>query len=277
MIYLQNLIVFLIFVCILSLNRNTPLYFFSGSGIDSVNRYYHLYSPLCMKQIYIAILVLFSSVTSAQQNYPLYLQSGVTTPESNLNTFQNAPEPTDVFNGYYCRFLQFTDLPNKEQQDAIRRSGLVLMDYVPKNAFMTAIPKGYDKSKLTALGVRAVIRQEPAQKISRTISGGFQDWAVNAPGTVDLDVQYYAHLSETSVLNAAAKYGRVLGRLAENHVISIRIADNALWTLAEEPWVFFINSIAAPSGKDDTKGRSLHRSNTINTDFVTGRHYDGTG
>ena len=63
------------------------------------------------------------------------------------------------------------------------------MDYVPKNAFMTAIPKGYDKSKLTALGVRAVIRQEPAQKISRTISGGFQDWAVNAPGTVDLDVQ----------------------------------------------------------------------------------------
>ncbi len=230
-----------------------------------------------MKKLYIAILVLFSLVTSAQQNYTLYLQSGTTTPESNLNTFQNAPEPVDLFEGYYCRFLQFTELPNKEQQDAMRRTGLVIMDYVPKNAFMTAIPKGYDKSKLSALGVRAVIKQEPAQKISRTISGGFQDWAVNAPGTVDLDVQYYAHLNSTSVLNAAAKYGRVLGHLAENHVISIRIADKALWNLAEEPWVFFINSIAAPSVKDDTKGRSLHRSNSINTDFVTGRHYDGTG
>ncbi|MBL0096024.1 MAG: hypothetical protein IPP46_05615 [Bacteroidetes bacterium] len=85
-----------------------------------------------MKKIYIAILVLFSLVTSAQQNYTLYLQSGTTTPESNLNTFQNAPEPVDLFEGYYCRFLQFTELPNKEQQDAMRRTGLVIMDYVPK-------------------------------------------------------------------------------------------------------------------------------------------------
>ena len=41
--------------------------------------------------------------------------------------------------------------------------------------------------------------------------------------------------------------------------------------------MFYINTIAAPGEKEDTKGRSLHRSNVINSDYATGRHYNGTG
>ncbi len=231
---------------------------------------------LCLTVL--SALILLSTTTHAQQqDYRLYLQSGTSQPEANLTTFISSPDPSDTYNGFYFRFLQFNQLPGKDQQDAIRRSGLVLMDYIPKNTFMTAIPVGYDKSKLTQLGVRAVIKQEPVHKISRTIAGGFQDWAVNAPGTVDLDVQYQSSLPLPAVLQSAARYGRILGHQAVNRIITIRTDDASLMALAQEPWVFFVNSIAAPSEKDDTKGRSLHRSNIINSDFTTGRRYDGTG
>lgn len=226
--------------------------------------------------IFLSSLLVFLSPAKAQP-YPLYLQSGFIVPEANLATFLLSPVPADVYAGYYYRFLQFTDMPDREAQEAIRKSGLVLMDYVPKNTFMTAIPERYDRSKLASLGVRAVIQQDPSQKVSRSIAGGFQDWAINERGTVDLDIQYHANIPLPAALAAAGKFGRILGHQAQNRTISIRIRDTDLMKLTTEPWVFFVNSIAAPSEKEDTKGRSLHRSNTINSDFITGRRYDGTG
>lgn len=233
-----------------------------------------------MKKLYVwifAALVLFSTAASAQPDTRIYLQSGTITTESNLEAFIASPTPADVFGGYYYRFLQFNTVPGKEQQDAMRNSGLVVMDYIPKNTFMTAIPVRYDRTRLAAFGVRAVIKQEQNHKISRNIIGGFQDWAIKEKGTVDLNVQYQANVSLPAALAAIAKHGTVLGHNAQNRIITIRAGEFSLMALAAEPWVFFINTIAAPSVKDDTKGRSLHRSNVINSDYATGRHYDGAG
>ncbi|MBK7886699.1 MAG: hypothetical protein IPJ86_05150 [Bacteroidetes bacterium] len=144
-----------------------------------------------MKKLYVwifAALVLFSTAASAQQDTRIYLQSGTITTESNLEAFIASPTPADVFGGYYYRFLQFNTVPGKEQLDAMRNSGLVVMDYIPKNTFMTAIPVRYDRTRLAAFGVRAVIKQEQNHKISRNIIGGFQDWAIKEKGTVDLNV-----------------------------------------------------------------------------------------
>lgn len=233
-----------------------------------------------MKKLYVwifAAMVLFSTAASAQQDYRIYLQSGTISSPSNVAEFIAAPAPTDVFEGYYYRFLQFNSVPVKEQRDAMRKSGLVIMDYIPKNTFMTAIPARYDRAKLAAFGVRAVIKQEQDQKISRNIIGGFQDWAVKEKGTVDLNVQYQANVSLPSALAAISRHGTVLGHNAQNRIITVRVSDFAWTALAAEPWIFYINTIAAPSEKEDTKGRSLHRSNVINSDYATGRHYDGSG
>ena len=232
-----------------------------------------------MKSIYLWICsaVLLCTTAASAQDYRLYLQSGTVQTETNLSSFVSSGTPADVYNGYYYRFLQFNSMPTREQQAAMRKSGLVLLQYAPKNAFMTAIPVRYDRSKLAAFGVRTVLQQEQAQKISRNIIGGFQDWAINEKGTVDLNVQYHGNIPTPLALRSAAKFGTILGQQEKNKVITIRVSDFSLMSLAAEPWVFFVNTIAAPSEKEDTKGRSLHRSNAINTDFATGRHYDGSG
>ncbi|MBL7923756.1 MAG: S8 family serine peptidase [Bacteroidia bacterium] len=226
--------------------------------------------------LFAAVLLGFSTVF-AQQDNRLYLQSGTVQTEANLESFISSAVPADVFSGYYYRFLQFNSLPTNDQKAAMAKSGLVLMDYLPKNTFMTAIPVRYDRAQLAGFGVRSVIRQEQVHKISRNIIGGFQDWAIREKGTVDLNVQYQGNITLPAALAAAARQGQILSHQAQNRIITLRVSDFSLMTLAAEPWVFFINTIAAPSEKDDTKGRSLHRTNVISSDFVTGRHYDGSG
>ena len=221
------------------------------------------------------ILLLLASGTQAQKNYKLQLQSGTIEAEENLHSFISGPQIPNEFNGYYYRFLQFNTIPGKSQQDEMRNMGLVLMDYIPGNAFMTAIPVQFNKQLLKNFGVRAVLKQSSTQKISKNIIGGFQDWAMNEKGKVDLNVQYHSSIPVAVALAAAQKQGQILSVQSENNVIVMRISDFSLMTLAAEPWVFFINTIAAPSEKEDTKGRSLHRSNIINSDYATGRHYDG--
>lgn len=223
----------------------------------------------------LAALLFCTTAVKSQNDYRLYLQSGTLHPEANLNAFIAEAPPTDLFGGYYYRFLQFSSMPTNEQKEAMKKSGLLLMDYVPKHTFMTAIPVSFNKAALSAFGVRAVIRQEETQKISRNIIGGFQEWAINEKGSVDLNVQYQANIPLSVALAQSARFGRVLAQNDKNRMITLRVSDFTWRLLAAEPWVFFINSIAAPGEKEDTKGRSLHRSNVINSDYATGRHYDG--
>lgn len=230
-----------------------------------------------IRHILLATLLVAAGLKSSTAQSKLLLQSGTVVTTRNVEAFIAGPEPGDVSGGYYCRFLQFATMPTQELKVAMKNSGLILSDYVPQNTFMTAIPVRYNRNQLKQFGVVAVIKMDATMKTSRTLAEGFDAWAVKQPGTADLDVQYQAHLSLPQALEQAAGFGTVLSHRATNRTITLRIADHSLKTLAEAPWVFFINSVAAPDIPDDTRGRSLHRSNIINSDFFTGRKYDGSG
>jgi PKD repeat protein len=233
-----------------------------------------------MNRIYtwlFAVGILLSTVSVAQQNTSLYLQSGTVQPPSNLSEFIAENSPSDVFNGYYYRLIQFNSLPGMNEQNAMRQSGLIIMDYIPTNAFVVAIPVSFSKSLLNAFNVRAVVKLSATQKISRNIIGGFQDWAINERGTVDLTVQYQSNISHSAALTSALEHGKLLSQEPKARIINLRVSDFSLMNLAAQPWVSFVNTIAAPGEKEDTKGRSLHRTNMIKSDYATGRHYDGKG
>lgn len=225
----------------------------------------------------VLLLTAFSLQSAFSQTMPLYLQSGTVHLPANTESFIQGPQPSDVYQGFYYRFLQFEQMPDRQACESIRRSGVLLLNYLPKNTFMAAIPVRYNKNLLSGFGVRSVIPQQENQKISRTITGAFPAWAVKEKGFVDLDVQYHSNIPLEKALAAASAQGKILNHLAINHTITLRISDNNLRQLAAQPWVYFVNSIAAPSEKEDTKGRSLHRSNVINSDYASGRHYDGNG
>lgn len=231
-----------------------------------------------MLRYYKVLFLLLCIVSSgyAQKN-AILLHSGTMQPSPNLEEFIQLPSPNDVVNGYYYRLLQFNAIPNAQQKSSLKSDGVILLDYIPQNTFMAAIPVRYDRNNLKNVNVRSVLRMQDVQKINRNILGAFPDYCVKLKGYADITVQYQGNIAHDVALRLAAPLGNILSSNAKTRVIDLRIRDNSLNTVAAQNWVFYVSAIAAPSFPEDTKGRSLHRSNVINSAFATGRHYDGTG
>src|SRR5690606_195734 len=60
-------------------------------------------------------------------------------------------------------------------------------------------------------------------------------------------------------------------------LIDLSIPDNCLSELANLPFVKWIELIIAPDVKDDTRGRSLHRANSLDPQTSVGDNYTGLG
>ena len=235
-----------------------------------------------MKKLDLLILLILVSLyfkANAQQDNRILLHSGAWLPAANLETFisSNQPVSSETFNGYYYRFIQFNSTPNEEQKILIKQSGIILLEYIPHNTFMAAVPVGYDRNKMRSFNIRSIDKQNPIQKISTKLLGIAPDYAVVEKGFVDVRVQYQKNIPLSNVLDAAQKVGTIIKAIEFNHVLTLRIPEKTIQQIAQLPWVIFIDAIAPVSIPDDTKGRSLHRSNVINSDYVMGRHYDGFG
>ena len=154
--------------------------------------------------ILISFLSTFCCLTAfAQQSLPLKLKSGTVIPAVNVNSTSSSVNQEDIFQGYYYRYLQFTSLPSKEVKAAMKASGLILMDYVPQNTFMTAIPHRYTVSTLSAFGVRSIIKADAIQKTDPKLLGEFPAYCVVETGSVDLAIQHQGNISKEDAIKAA--------------------------------------------------------------------------
>ena len=59
--------------------------------------------------------------------------------------------------------------------------------------------------------------------------------------------------------------------------ILLTVSPNELSMLSNNNQVWYIEPIDPPSKKENKTGRTLYRSNVINTNYFSGRHYDGSG
>jgi hypothetical protein len=50
----------------------------------------------------------------------------------NLSEFAQSSAPQDLFDGYYFRVLQFSNLPTPAIKAAMKAEGILLLDYLPK-------------------------------------------------------------------------------------------------------------------------------------------------
>jgi PKD repeat protein len=216
----------------------------------------------------------------AQSSNRIMLQSGAVEPEANLESFIASPLPSaqEQVDGFYFRFIQFNSVPSQEQKQKISSYGIMLADYIPYKTFMAAIPVSLDKQKLRELNIRAIVAQHPIQKISASLLAGVPQHAQMAKGKADLRIQYQKSISAARAFSLASAIGAVENVQEQGRIVFIRVDEKEIQNIASLPWVFFIEPIAPPSVPDDTRGRSLHRSDAINRlDFLPGRHYDGSG
>jgi PKD repeat protein len=233
-----------------------------------------------MKKILALIWMAMGTWAVAQTpSYDLLLQNGnLAMPANAAEMAQGyAPRPAQCFDGRYYMVVQFAAIPTQAHKEAMVREGLRFLDYLPDFAYLVSIPQDYRLGRLVDHGARSLMEPTDRLRLSKALyTGAYPDWALRE-GKLELIVQPYGDVSPAAIATELGKYYELLTEQAHPSHLRLRVETTRLFHLLQFPYIAYLEPVAPASTPDDFAGRSLHRSNAINTDYSAGRHYDGTG
>jgi len=216
----------------------------------------------------------------AQNNYEVLLQSGTEFfPENARDYVDEATLSADeIVDNHYYRLLQFYAIPSSTLLQEIKNEGIELLEYIPNKTYVASLPLDFDLNKLEELNVRSIQNLAQDWKISTDLNlDVFPEWAIQGD-QVEVMVKYHNNLRHEDILSfCSADDIQVIKHNGYNNFLLASISQDAVQEIASLPYVAFVELRPAPDVKDDTGGRSLHRSNAIDTNFPTGRSYTGDG
>ncbi|MDB9963730.1 S8 family serine peptidase [Vicingaceae bacterium] len=219
--------------------------------------------------------LIFSTQLSASKDYTLKLKSGdVTLPANNPNATLSATA-NSISEKYVV--VQFSEVPTNSEKEVLRQNGINLLEYLPLHAFIATITNASEVS-LRSLKIRAIAPFTAKYKFSKAVKNAENPgWAVSGN---EMDLMIEAHLDVTFSSLIAYFQSERFVILSENQTaeyIEVRIPKNKLNKLASSDIIKMIDYVPAPPETEDERGRTLHRSNMLDSDHPLGRKYDGTG
>jgi PKD repeat protein len=220
-----------------------------------------------------------SSMAMAQQSFKVHFAHGTEVFPENFREEMTKPIPTaDIANGFFVRYVQFNTLPSTEQQAALEREGAIWNGYVNYGAYRMLLPEGFDLTKMESLGARSIMAPQTRWKMHRNlVERPFGQWAVHEE-YVDLVVQVYPFVSiENGALQLESKRIQVLQKGNQNGALKIRVKQDEIESIVNLPYVRWAELMPEPPKKDDTNGRSLHRSSMMDSDHASGLKFNGEG
>ncbi len=225
---------------------------------------------------FLAFLFVFN-ISFAQGDYSILLQNeNVELPE-NIETFQwNQLPESAILNDGYIGWIQFYETPSQSIQDSFKNNNLQLIEYIPNKAYLFYFPNTTSISYLKDSGVRSITPVNGNYKLESNLRNGFiGDWAIDG-NNILVTLQYHNYVSSDFVINdLASKQISVSQEYKGSNNIDLSIPNNCLEDLSNLAYVKWVEVIVAPSVKDDTRGRSLHRSSNLDTQTGAGRNYTG--
>jgi len=232
-----------------------------------------------MRLLTILTFFILSATCFAQDSNPeILLKSGSFIPNNEFILEDFSTNSPSIFDGKYYRFMQFSVLPSTKQKQKIEKLGIHFLEYIPNNTFLVSISKNISKKKLESFRVNAIIPVKSEQKIHPKLQNGkTPDWAKDGDNAM-LEVLLYKDVNLALAfeqLKANSFNVKEINTYA--HVFIISTAISNLEKLANNPFVHFIAPIDPPSYPENKSGRTLHRSNVINAEYTSGRHYNGEG
>ncbi|HFA48437.1 MAG TPA: T9SS type A sorting domain-containing protein, partial [Bacteroidetes bacterium] len=213
-------------------------------------------------------------------NATVLLRTGATYFYENIKDYEKTATigKQEMVGGHYYRLLQFYELPSERQLAEIAKNGIQLLEYIPHNTYLAAIPVEFEIEKFKQLNVRSIQPIPQKLKTSAAIQNGeIPEWA-KAKNRAFLKLKFYKNLPHELVARFCEADGIKI--VATNHVnnfLRVSVATKNIGKTAALPYVAYLGFIPPPALPDDLLARSLHRSNAIDAAFPTGRKYDGKG
>src|SRR5688572_8317679 len=212
--------------------------------------------------------MLFPVMAFAQtSDYSLMLNSGRILPPENAKTINHDSETlrNSLFNGKYYVGLQFKTLPSEAQKVELATAGIVLHDYLPNLAYLASVPQHVNFTNLSNFGVRSIFRLNLVQKtVPAILKGDLLEYAVKVKGFADVTLTTYEPLKLAAISEQLAQNQiEVLEELEVFRSFTLRVPVENLASLVELPFVQWVEPIDPPNVAENSKGRTLHRVNTL--------------
>lgn len=228
-----------------------------------------------------AFVFLFASAQQKEKNYSILFKSGVVQLLPNVDAF-SSKDDLNMFSDFAQRkyvLLQFNSVPTTEERRIVEATGIRLLDYIPHFAFYASLPADLDPKVFASLNVRCLSEIKATYKLSPELNNNsIPQHAIKAAGTVDVNILYFNDVTRESVVNGLISNGAAVIKTSENlKTVTIRIKSDQIEKFVALPFVEYMETIAPDPTPDDTQGRSLHRSNEINSEQSNGLHYNGSG
>jgi PKD repeat protein len=215
----------------------------------------------------------------SQSAFPAHFSFGVENLPANFNTFKLLlPDKNEIAAGRYVRFIRTEKLISTENRALLAASGIHILEYVPGGIYLVSIPEYYDLTQLERVQVQSIMPVQPVWKLARNLrERPFGDWAVSGD-RVAVNVQIYPHVELAVAAELCKKNGwGVVKKGSNSHFIQLLIRQEELESAAALPFIQWMELIPPPAEPEDTKGRSLHRSNLLDSDAPSGKKYNGDG
>ncbi|MFC7356103.1 S8 family serine peptidase [Jejudonia soesokkakensis] len=228
--------------------------------------------------LFVAFL-LIATASFGQNDYTIRFQNEAIEIPENIHAFElnEMPESARLAGGTYS-WIQFYETPTQNIQNSFKANNIELIDYIPHKAYLAYIPNGVNESFLRNNNVRGIIPVPASVKLSEALQNGDYPEYATEGSKILVTLTFYDKVSSDFVINdLTTKQISLKQQFKSATVLELAIPDNCLEELSNLPYVKNIELITAPDVKDDTEGRSLHRSSGLDTQTSAGRNYTGEG
>lgn len=230
--------------------------------------------------ILLALLFCAANPLYSQTNFDVLLNTGTTTfPENVREYVETATIGLDeMIDGKYYRLLQFHKIPDQAKHDELAQAGIELLEYIPHMTYVAAIPTTFQASKFEDLGVRSIQHISQDMKMSSEVKyRSVPKWSASGDNLLAM-LKFHKNLKYEDVLAYLDTDGvNVIYGNGINNFLRTSFPVERIDEVAALPYVAYLELVPAPDVPDDILGRSLHRANVIDTEYPSGRHYDGEG
>lgn len=237
----------------------------------------------------IAVLLLCSGFTFAQvikpvqiddNHYRLSLKSGSFIPPKNIADTTIAELNKNIFRPGAKSFviIQFENIPSAIEKEQLKKEGIVLLDYIPNNAYTATVSGFLNSETISRLRARAIVQLTPQQKMDPSLAGEtFPAWAIKLAGTIDVWVSFPKTFSYEMVTSEikAKNFDILSGDYKNYNILVLRIATNRLSELASLPFIDYVQ--AAPKEVEPLNNNSTthSRAKILNSSLPGGRNLRG--
>lgn len=226
--------------------------------------------------------LLSSSLLFAQQSrtdYSVYLNNWHESFPANSDRIMGSEWGSEDFvNGTVYRLVQFERLLSEQEKDRLAGAKVQLLDYIPNNVWLCAIPTQIDRNFLAQFPIRGIMPMPIEAKVRANLTQlPLPAWAIQTEGTIDLHIMRYSGVPEAFLNSALIRSGALLLPEKGANWQTIRVSSEKIMQVAQLPGVQLIEPIDPPAESENYVARGQHRATALDPGHIGGRHYNGQG